>query len=192
MVLSQPVPERVRIVWRDSSEFVPDGRALYAGNIIGDELLEVGSRIPQDLIDELKRDPRGSLRLKFRMSEQGTLFGWDIERRPGLHSDEARKARAQGKDLYYPPAHSHTGGDFKEARPAYYVWDGHGFTELPRALPTPLSVADQALLDQYDLTLVGKEGWIRTVPPTPSNYRRVWEKGWYIDRRTGLKIETDY
>ncbi len=179
MALSSPPPERVRIVWRDSSEFVPDGRALYAGNIIGDELLEVGSRIPQDLIDELKRDPRGSLRLKFRMSEQGTLFGWDIERRPGLHSDEARKARAQGKDLYYPPGYSHTGGDFKEARPAYYVLEGRDFIALPRTLPDPLSEADQALLKQHDLVLRDAS-------------RRLWEKGWYIDRRTGQKIETDF
>lgn len=179
MVLSQPVPERVRIVWRDSSKFVPDGRALYAGNIIGDELLEVGSRIPQELIDELKRDPRGSLRLKFRMSEQGTLFGWDIERRPGLHSDEARKARAQGKDLYYPPGYSHTGGDFKEARPAYYVLEGHDFIALPRTLPDPLSAADQALLKQHHLVLRDAS-------------RRLWEKGWYIDRRTGRTVETDF
>ena len=57
--LSQPVPERVRIIWRDSSKFVPDGRAVYSGNIIGDETIEVGPRVPQALIDDLERDPRG-------------------------------------------------------------------------------------------------------------------------------------
>jgi hypothetical protein len=138
MVLSQPVPERVRIVWRDSSEFVPDGRALYAGNIIGDEILEVGSRIPQDLIDELKRDPRGSLRLKFRMSEQGTLFGWDIERRPGF---DPKKRDEYGEAVYVAPVHSFAGGDFREAK----ILDG-----------------------------------------------KAVRKGWYVDKRTGQKIETDY
>ena len=75
MILSQPVPERARILWRDSDKFASDGRAIYVGNILGDETIEVGSRIPQELIDDLKRDPRGNLRLKFRMSKDGTLFG---------------------------------------------------------------------------------------------------------------------
>ena len=137
-MLSQPVPERVRIVWRDSSKFVPDGRALYAGNIIGDELIEVGSRIPQELIDDLKRDPRGNLRLKFRMSDQGTLFGWDIERRPGF---DPKKRDQFGEAVYVGPVFSFAGGDFREA-------------EIFNGKPV--------------------------------------RKGWYIDRRTGQKIETDY
>lgn len=138
MVLSQPVPERVRVVWRDSSKFVPDGRALYAGNIIGDEIIEVGSRIPQALIDDLKRDPRGNLRLKFRMSEQGTLVGWDIERRPGF---DPKKRDEYGEAVYVAPAHSFAGGDFREAK----ILDG-----------------------------------------------KPVRKGWYLDKRTGRKIETDY
>ncbi|ENO83146.1 hypothetical protein B447_00095 [Thauera sp. 27] len=138
MVLSQPVPERVRVVWRDSSKFVPDGRALYAGNIIGDEIFEVGSRIPQALIDELKRDPRGNLRLKFRMSEQGTLLGWDIERRPGF---DPKKRDEYGEAVYVAPVHSFAGGDFREAK----ILDG-----------------------------------------------KPVRKGWYLDKRTGRKIETDY
>jgi len=176
-----PIPEQVRIVWRKSSRggSGPNNYDDYVDDIIGDEIVEVGPRIPQALIDDLKRDPKGSLRLKFRMSEQGTLLGWDIERRPGMHTAAARQARAQGKDLYYPPAHSHSGGDFKEARPAYYAWDGHGFKELPRTLPDPLSEADQALLQQHELILRDAS-------------RRLWEKGWYIDKRTGQKIETNY
>lgn len=138
MVLSQPVPERVRVVWRDSSKFVPDGRALYAGNIIGDEIIEVGSRIPQALIDDLKRDPRGNLRLKFRMSEQGTLVGWDIQRRPGF---DPKKRDEYGEAVYVAPVHSFAGGDFREAK----ILDG-----------------------------------------------KPVRKGWYLDKRTGRKIETDY
>lgn len=138
MILSQPVPERARILWRDSDKFAPDGRAVYAGNILGDETIEVGSRIPQELIDDLERDPRGNLRLKFRMSKDGTLFGWDIQRRPGY---DPNLRDPQGRDIHFPAVHSFAGGDFREAE----IVNG-----------------------------------------------KVVRKGWYIDRRTGQRIETDY
>lgn len=140
MTLSQPVPERIRVIWRDSSDrgFIRDVGSRYIGNIIGDETIEVGTRIPQELIDDLTRDPRGSLRLKFRMSNQGTLFGWDIERRPGF---DPRKRDQWGEAVYVGPVHSFAGGDFREAK----IFNGQ-----------PV------------------------------------RKGWYIDRRTGKRIETDY
>ncbi len=138
MILSQPVPERARILWRDSDKFAPDGRTVYAGNILGDETIEVGSRIPQELIDDLERDPRGNLRLKFRMSKDGTLFGWDIQRRPGY---DPNLRDPQGRDIHFPAVHSFAGGDFREAE----IVNG-----------------------------------------------KVVRKGWYIERRTGRKVETDY
>lgn len=140
MMLSQPVPECARIIWRDSSDrrFIEGIGSRYAGNIIGDETIEVGSRIPQALIDDLKRDPRGNLRVKFRMSAQGTLLGWDIQRRPGF---DPRKRDRYGEAVYVRPVHSFAGGDFREAE----IFNG------------------QAV-----------------------------RKGWYIDRRTGQTIETDY
>lgn len=140
MQLSQPVPERARIIWRDSSDrrFIEGIGSRYAGNIIGDETIEVGARIPQALIDDLKRDPRGNLRIKFRMSRQGTLLGWDIERRPGF---DPHKRDRYGQVAYVGPVHSFDGGDFREAE----IHNG------------------------------------QTV-----------RKGWYIDKRTGRTIETDY
>ena len=140
MALSQPVPERVRIIWRDSSDrqFIQGVGSRYTGRIIGDETLEVGSRIPQELIDDLKRDPRGNLRLKFRMSTQGTLFGWDIQRRPGF---DPKKRDQWGEAVYVGPVHSFAGGDFREAE----IFNG-----------------------------------------------KVMRKGWYIDKRTRQRIETDY
>ena len=114
--LSQFVPERVRIIWRDSDTYVlnPDRvTSRRAGNIIGDETIEVGTRVPQELIDDLKRDLRGSLRLKFRMSDQGTLFGWDIQRRPGF---DPKKRDQWGEAVYVGPVHSFAGGDFREAK----------------------------------------------------------------------------
>ena len=138
MILSQPVPERARILWRDSDKFAPDGRAAYAGNILGDETIEVGSRIPQELIDDLERDPRGNLRLKFRMSKEGTLFGWDSQRRPGY---DPNLRDPQGRHIHFPAVHSFAGGDFREAE----IVNG-----------------------------------------------KVVRQGWYIERRTGRKVETDY
>ena len=136
-----PIPERLRIIWRntDAWRLSDDGKKnLHAGDIIGDETIEVGTRIPQELIDDLNRDPRGSLRLKFRMSNQGTLFGWDIERRPGF---DPNKRDQWGEAVYVGPVHSFAGGDFREA-------------EIFNGKPV--------------------------------------RKGWYIDRRTGKRIETDY
>lgn len=149
---SGPVPERVRIIWRDTDEYQvnDDGvTSRRAGRIIGDEWIEVGTRIPQALIDDLKRDPHGALRLKFRMSNQGTMLGWDIERRPGYDQTKAVEMIKQGEmSPYYPPVYSFAGGDFRER-----TWTDHDVN--------------------------GQR--IRTFHP-----------GWYIDRQTGHKIETDY
>lgn len=140
LILSQPVPERARILWRDASDrrFIEGVGSRYAGNILADETIEVGSRIPQELIDDLERDPRGNLRLKFRMSKDGTLFGWDIQRRPGY---DPNLRDPQGRHIHFPAVHSFAGGDFREAQ----IVNG-----------------------------------------------KVVRKGWYIDRRTGRRVETDY
>jgi hypothetical protein len=137
--ISSPPPERVRIVWRDSSvlKFMTDLGMRYAGNIVGNEILEVGTRVPQELIDDLKREP-GSLRLKFRMSDQGTLFGWDIQRRPEF---DPKGRDLHGEAAYAALVHSFAGGDFREAK----ILDG-----------------------------------------------KPVRKGWYIDKRTGQTIETDF
>ena len=134
MATGHSIPERARIVWRDSGEWGEDAQQMpvYAGKIIGDEVIEVGTRIPQALLDDLKRDPKGGLRLKFRMSQQGTLLGWDIDRRPGY---------VPGRDMYVPAVYSHVGGDFREAQ----IENG-----------------------------------------------KVVTKGWYIDKKTGEKIEIDF
>ena len=141
---NSPMPERMHIIWRENAEWSHDenGNGIYASKIIGDEIIDVGNRIPQEVIDELKRDPRGQLRIKFRMSNQGTLLGWDIERRPGYDPVAARKSSKEGREYpYFRPEFSFAGGDFREA-------------------------------------------WI-----VKGNVTR---KGWYIDKKTGQKIETDY
>lgn len=101
----------IHVVWRKPGEYQIKGDRLY-GTVIGDEIIEVGTRIPQALIDELRRNPKGDIRMKFRMSQQGTLFGWDIERRPGY---DPNKRDQTGTPLWVPAVHSFVGGDFREA-----------------------------------------------------------------------------
>lgn len=94
------VPQQVRVVWRDSAKIIgrPDNPRIntYAGNILGDYTLPIASRIPDDVVREIRKNG-GGLRLKFRLKPDGVLFGWDIERFSGSL-----------------PRHSMAGGDFLE------------------------------------------------------------------------------
>ncbi len=94
------VPEQVRVLWRDSSKLVrrTDNPSIstYAGNVLGDHTLPIASRIPDEVVKEIRKNG-GGLRLKFRLKPDGVLFGWDIERFAGGL-----------------PRHSMPGGDFLE------------------------------------------------------------------------------
>jgi hypothetical protein len=183
MVLAQRVPQRVRVVWRKSDKYAqvawgdaayydesgkpkknyipPDGNKFsvaeeiekrkviaaatgvthhgpwgsdYGDEVVGDYDIAVGERVPQDVIDSVRKDGSG-LRVKFRLSKDGVYFGWDIQRlgRPG-------GSQSNNKDA--PPQHLWlVGGDFREA----HIFNG-----------------------------------------------QVVRKGWYIDKNTGQKIETDF
>lgn len=80
---------------------------------LGNYTVPVASRIPDALLDDLRRDPRGLFRLKIRLHEQGVLIGWDIERRPGF---DLKKRDRFGEAVYVAPEHSFFGGDFREAK----------------------------------------------------------------------------
>ncbi len=169
---SGPIPERVRIIWRDSAEHGVESidGSTYNGKIVGDEIIEVGSRIPQSVIDDLKRNSTRELRLKFRMSSQGTLLGWDVEHSPGYKA---------GTGVWYPSAYTSVGGDFKELRPAHFMETPRGIERLP----------DEDYWELHPLTpeLIAKGYQLRGSPK-----KKLIESGWYIDKKTGLKIETDF
>jgi hypothetical protein len=77
------IPEIVRVVWHDSSQIISrDNGAIrtYDGNIIAHYKVPVASRIPDSFIADLRKKG-GALRLKFRLHQEGVLFGWDIELR---------------------------------------------------------------------------------------------------------------
>ena len=166
-------PERVRVVWRADgcrTEVDAKGKWLCVGDVLGDEVIEVGSRIPQSLLDDLKRDRKGNLRLKFRMSNAGTMFGWDIERRPGF---DINKRDEMGEIQWVGPTFTMEGGDFMEAHPAHHV------AGISRDMESGRVALSQEWLDKgYYLTGPRKD--------------KLWKKGWYIDRKTGQKIETDF
>ena len=145
-VMSMPlaIPERVTVVWHASANKPNTGKygqTTYPDSIIGTDTIEVGSRIPQEVLDSLRRE-RGGLRLKFRLSNDGVYFGWDIERRPGY--DPNKRDPISRIPYYALPVYSMTGGDFKEVR----------VTSVDR--------------------------------------NEVREKGWYIDKKTGKKVEVDF
>jgi hypothetical protein len=105
MLLSQRVPQRVRVVWHDDDKIVrrADGERTYAGNILGDHKILVGERIPAEVTDSIRKEG-GQLRIKFRLAKDGVYFGWDVERRASANA---------------VPKYFHTGGDFQESRLIY-------------------------------------------------------------------------
>jgi hypothetical protein len=98
------VPKSVRVEWRDRyltsldpPEPPPAGHVLGAfrgGTVLGNYTVPVASRIPDDLLDAMRRGV-GGFRLKIRIHKDGPLIGWDLSR---------------GFNLQY-----FAGGDFREA-----------------------------------------------------------------------------
>lgn len=205
--VSGPPPEKLRVIWRDRYEKIYDdsNMVVSAGKIIGEEVIEVASRIPQTLLDDLRRDPKGNLRIKIRLHPEGVLLGWDIERRPGFNVQKSREGQ------YYPPAYSQTGGDFKEMRIAYYIDakshcqecvafarnvkktpyvvysdDPNGYITMPSADDLQNQLPEVLRKNGYFLTPIGE------VYSSYGSGRQLREKGWYIHPKTGQRFETDF
>ncbi|MDP2110757.1 MAG: hypothetical protein Q8N48_00660 [Thiobacillus sp.] len=185
---SARVPRWVRVTWRKGSgwddisvgdpkrnlyrsEKIPPGVKWVEGVIAGDYTIPVAERIPDAVLESLRKDPRGGLRIKFRLHPDGVYFGWDIGRRPG--KDPKRK------DIYFPPGYEMTGGDFKEARVASYLWSPDGFKGLPTS---SISSPEAQKLIETGMYFVPSDG---------KRSKMLWEKGWYIDK-DGRKVLTDY
>jgi hypothetical protein len=108
------VPKTLRVEWRDRYEPVEDGhlkgipaRSFYGGTILGNYTVPVASRIPDALLDDLRKNG-GGFRLKIRLHDDGPLIGWDVVRPAGIElpPNDSEHSRA---------AHYHIGGDFREA-----------------------------------------------------------------------------
>jgi len=98
------VPISLRATWRRNAEEVngvipnPIHVTQYdtyeGGVVVGDYTVPVAERIPDDLLDAMRKDV-GGFRLKLRLHDDGLLVGWDLSR---------------GFNLQY-----FAGGDFREA-----------------------------------------------------------------------------
>jgi hypothetical protein len=173
-----------------------------------DQTIAVADRIPDALLDELRRTGNGLLGIKLRIHPDGPLLGWHIEYRPNFSQSSVEEL----KNLWTAPAYSHTGGDFKEARAAWYTWQGDHMRGLPEQIPE-FSIKKElnplpwrwgdfiALPHAKDLGYKVPQAWaeqgffITNANDPCCNTRvknRLWEKGWYIHPKTGKRIETYY
>jgi hypothetical protein len=84
-----------------------------SGHLYGQWRVPVAERIPDDLLDDLRANPKGGMRIKFRFHPDGVLLGWDIQRRPGF---DPNKRDEFGNQLFVRAVHSFAGGDFREAQ----------------------------------------------------------------------------
>jgi hypothetical protein len=81
IVSSRPIPKAVRATWRVGKfEQKPGGGGWNGGTIIGDYTVPVAERIPDDILDYIRKNG-GALRLKIRLKDDGVLIGWDVEER---------------------------------------------------------------------------------------------------------------
>ena len=114
------IPIRLKVIWREKDPVHPilfrgsnsTTGVWSGGKIIASFEIPVADRIPDALLDDLRRDPRGGLRIKIRLHREGVLLGWDIERRPGY---DPKKRDSWGSPVYVGAVHSFFGGDFREA-----------------------------------------------------------------------------
>lgn len=72
-----PVPKTVRVTWLEGRPRSNDD--WTQGNIVGDYTIEVASRIPDEVLDYIRAGRGRTLRLKFRLKDDGVLLGWDVE-----------------------------------------------------------------------------------------------------------------
>lgn len=94
----QAFPKWVRVTWREG-DFVLDMRGGWkGGTIVGDYTVPVLERIPDEVFTYVRAQRGRGIRLKFRIHDEGVLFGWDVEDR--------------GKDFKGPLRHVMAGGDW--------------------------------------------------------------------------------
>lgn len=182
---SMPIPKTVRAIWRKGggwsdipigdprrnlyrSGIIPPSVKLLEGDIAGDYTVPVAERIPDSVLDYIRKNG-GALRLKIRLADDGILIGWDVERR----TPQPNCVKTPGNTCFQLE-YFMTGGDFKEYRPAHFTGD----STFPYPIPLPMSEENKAFLEKH-----GLERWYNG---------DIWEKGWYIDKKTGKKIYVDY
>ncbi|WP_138927947.1 hypothetical protein [Verminephrobacter aporrectodeae] len=81
------IPRTLHVTWRtedaeprENSYGVPNiFHGFEGGTILGDYTVQVASRIPDDVLDFIRKNGSSLLRLKIRLADHGVLVGWDVE-----------------------------------------------------------------------------------------------------------------
>ncbi|WP_265707290.1 hypothetical protein [Verminephrobacter aporrectodeae] len=81
------IPRKLHVTWRtDDAEPRKNRNGLRepssgfeGGTILGDYTVQVASRIPDDVLDFIRKNGSSLLRLKIRLADHGVLVGWDVE-----------------------------------------------------------------------------------------------------------------
>lgn len=55
------------------------GERWTTGTLAGDYTVEVLNRIPVEVFDLVRSTPGSAIKLKFRIKDDGVLFGWSVE-----------------------------------------------------------------------------------------------------------------
>ncbi|WP_265644805.1 hypothetical protein [Verminephrobacter aporrectodeae] len=81
------IPRTLHVTWRtddaeprENSYGLPDiFRGFEGGTILGDYTVQVASRIPDEVLDFIRKNGSSLLRLKIRLADHAVLVGWDVE-----------------------------------------------------------------------------------------------------------------
>jgi hypothetical protein len=103
------VPKTVRATWRTGKfEQKAGGGGWVGGSIIGDYTIPVAERIPDEVLDYIRKNG-GALRIKLRLKDDGIMLGWDVQ----VH--RSFKPNAKPEDVGYLE-YVLPGGDFLDTK----------------------------------------------------------------------------
>ena len=113
-----PFPRWVRVTYRglfDPKDVEVRENRREEEKIFTEYHIEILNRIPEDVFEYvLAKQPPGIhriIRLKFRLTDNGVLFGWDVQQ-----TDLNREKDSRGHNIIKSPRYAMAGGDFLDER----------------------------------------------------------------------------
>lgn len=75
------IPRWVRVTWREGPGIEMDWKhgGWKGGTVVGDYTVPVLERIPTEAFELVRTTPDSALKLRFRIKDDGVLFGWAVE-----------------------------------------------------------------------------------------------------------------
>ncbi|WP_265283867.1 hypothetical protein [Verminephrobacter aporrectodeae] len=120
------IPRILHVTWRTADAEQRKNRngvrnvlaGFEGGTILGDYTVQVASRIPDEVLDFIRKNGSSLLRLKIRLADHAVLVGWDVE--------EWYTAKGGRTFRYVMP-----GGDFREPQIKYGEIIERGWMIMP-------------------------------------------------------------